>query len=365
MNIEVRAPQREQKSKLQIVDCDFHPKITHDQMRPFLSNQWWSYLQTYGNRSRHGYAKGYAYPKMTPQAARRDAWPPNGGLPASDLDFVRQQHLDFYGIEAAIMNPLSPTGQGDQNVELSIALASAANDAQLAHWSDPDPRLKSSVVVPYEDGIASAKEVRKRAGDKRFAQVFMLSRTGEAAGRKRYWPIYEAAVEAGLPVGIHAFGYSGWPMTSSGYPSFYIEEMTEHATAAQVMVTSFIMEGVFERYPELKVVLIECGFGWLPSLGWRLDKHWKRLKDEVPHLRKAPSEYIREHFWVTTQPMEETENPDHLIEVMNWIGMDRIMFSSDYPHWDFDDPRYAFRMHLTQQERAMIFRENARALYRL
>ncbi len=365
MNIEVRAPQREQTSKLQIIDCDFHPKITHDQMRPFLSNQWWSYLQTFGNRSRHGYAKGYAYPKMTPQAARRDAWPPNGGLPASDLDFVRQQHLDFYGIETAIMNPLSPTGQGDQNVELSIALASAANDAQLAHWSDPDPRLKSSVVVPYEDGVASAKEVRKRAGDKRFAQVFMLSRTGEAAGRKRYWPIYEAAVEAGLPVGIHAFGYSGWPMTSSGYPSFYIEEMTEHATAAQVMVTSFIMEGVFERYPELKVGLIECGFGWLPSLGWRLDKHWKRLKDEVPHLKKAPSEYIREHFWVTTQPMEETENPDHLIEVMNWIGMDRIMFSSDYPHWDFDDPFVSLPPSLTDAQRRMIYAANARGLYRL
>jgi predicted TIM-barrel fold metal-dependent hydrolase len=365
MNIEVRAPQREQKIKLQIVDCDFHPKITHDQMRPFLSNQWWSYLQTFGNRSRHGYAKGYAYPKMTPQAARRDAWPPNGGLPASDLDFVRQQHLDFYGIETAIMNPLSPTGQGDQNVELSIALASAANDAQLAHWSDPDPRLKSSVVVPYEDGVASAKEVRKRAGDTRFAQVFMLSRTGEAAGRKRYWPIYEAAVEAGLPVGIHAFGYSGWPMTSSGYPSFYIEEMTEHATAAQVMVTSFIMEGVFERYPELKVVLIECGFGWLPALGWRLDKHWKRLKDEVPHLKKAPSEYIREHFWVTAQPMEETENPDHLIEVMNWIGMDRIMFSSDYPHWDFDDPFVSLPPSLTDTQRRMIYAANARGLYRL
>ncbi len=99
-----------------------------------------------------------------------------------------------------------------------------------------------------------------------------------------------------------------------------------------------IMEGIFERLPELKVVLIECGFGWLPALGWRLDKHWKRLKDEVPHLKMAPSEYIKKHFWVTTQPMEETENPDHLLEVMNWIGMDRIMFSSDYPHWDFDDP---------------------------
>ena len=136
MNIEVRAKERSQKTKLDIVDCDFHPKLTLEQMRPFLSNQWWSYLQTYGNRQRHGYAKGYDYPKMTPQAARRDAWPPGGGLPASDLDFCREQHLDFYGISAAIMNPLSPTGQGDKNVELSVAMATAANEAQVAQWTD-------------------------------------------------------------------------------------------------------------------------------------------------------------------------------------------------------------------------------------
>ena len=58
MNIEVRQPQRAQKTKLDIVDCDFHPKLTLEQMRPFLRNQWWSYLQTYGNRSRHGYRQG-------------------------------------------------------------------------------------------------------------------------------------------------------------------------------------------------------------------------------------------------------------------------------------------------------------------
>ena len=62
------------------------------------------------------------------------------------------------------------------------------------------------------------------------------------------------------------------------------------------------------------------------------------MRDEVPHVKMPPSEYIREHFWVTTQPMEEAEDPEHLIDVMNWIGLDRIMFSSDYPHWDFDDP---------------------------
>ena len=193
----------------------------------------------------------------------------------------------------------------------------------------------------------------------------MLSRTSEAAGRRRYWPIYEAAVEAGLPVGIHVFGYSGWPMTNSGWPSFYIEEMTEHATSAQAMVTSMIMEGMFERLPELKIVLIESGFGWLPALGWRLDKHWKRLKDEVPHLKMAPSEYIKKHFWVTTQPMEETDEPEHLIDVMNWIGLDRIMFSSDYPHWDFDDPFVALPPAIGEEQQRMIYSGNARALYRL
>src|SRR5205085_3805263 len=98
----------------------------------------------------------------------------------------------------------------------------------------------------------------------------------------------------GFPVGIHVFGYAGWPLTNSGWPSFYIEEMTEHATGQQAVVASMIFEGVFEQFRDLKVVLIESGFGWLPALGWRLDKHWERMRDEVPHVKRPPSEYIRD-----------------------------------------------------------------------
>ena len=213
---------------------------------------------------------------------------------------MREQHLDHYGIEYGIMNPLQPSGQGDMNTELSAAMAFAINESQLERWHRREPRLKASVIVPYEDAEASRLEIRRRAGDRSFAQVMMLSRSSEALGRKRYWPIYEAAVEAGLPVGIHAFGYSGWAMTNGGWPSFYIEEVSEHATSAQAVVSSMVMEGLFERYRDLKVVLIECGFGWLPALGWRLDKHWKRMRDEVPHLtRRAvgsdPRAFLRLH----------------------------------------------------------------------
>jgi predicted TIM-barrel fold metal-dependent hydrolase len=110
--------------------------------------------------------------------------------------------------------------------------------------------------------------------------------------------------------------------------------------------------------------MIEAGFAWLPALGWRLDKLWKRLRDEVPHLRRAPSEYIRDHIWVSTQPMEETEQPEHLLDLMNWVGWDRFMFASDYPHWDFDDPLVALPPSLDDVRRAKIYSGNARALYR-
>ena len=98
-------------------------------------------------------------------------------------------------------------------------------------------------------------------------------------------------------------------------------------------------------------MLIEAGFAWIPALGWRLDQNWKRMKDEVPHLKRAPSEYLREHFWVSTQPMEEAEDPDHVIDVMEWIGWDKILFASDYPHWDFDDPFLALPPSLRENRR--------------
>ncbi len=109
------------------------------------------------------------------------------------------------------------------------------------------------MVVPYEDAAASVKEIELRApAIRNFAQVLLLSRTAEPLGQRRYWPIYEAAAAAGLPIGVHAFGYGGWPITTGGWGSFYLEEMVGHAQAQQALLISMIFEGVFERIPEFE-----------------------------------------------------------------------------------------------------------------
>ena len=81
---------------------------------------------------------------------------------------------------------------------------------------------------------------------------------------------------------------------------------------------------------------------------WRMDQHFERFRDEVPHLKRRPSEYVREHFWFTTQPIDEPDEARHLRSLIEWVGVDRLLFSSDYPHWDFDDPRFAFKTPLTR-----------------
>lgn len=358
------APGRPLAATQGLVDVDIHPRARsiHD-FDPYLSAEMRHRLHTYGTRARQGFVKGPPYFKSQPLASRRDAWTPEGGAPASDPAFTARQHLDFHGVDVGVLNPLQPSGQGDMNNPFSVAMAHAVNDWQLDTWVAADDRLRASVVVPYEDPQASAAEIRKRAGDPRFCQVLLMSRTSHPLGNPKYWPIFEAAEEAGLPVGIHAFGYSGWPMTNGGWPSFYIEEVSEHATSCQSLVNSMVIEGVFERYRKLRVVLIECGFGWLPSVAWRLDKLWPTLRCEVPHMKRAPSEQIREHIWVSTQPVEEPPRPEQLLDCMSWIGWDRILYASDYPHWDFDDPRYAIPSYIPEGHRAAIYGSNARRVY--
>ena len=367
MNIHVSTPpQVERKSRvgLAIADGDIHPRAKNAKsLHPYLAQRWRDHMDTYGMTLKHGYQAGPLYPKGNPDASRRDSYAPDGSPPGASLEFMREQLLDRYDVELGLLNAITPAPGNAQNPDLAVALASAMNDWQEAEWTSQESRLKASIVVPYEDAYASAKEIDKWAGHNDFAQILMMSRTAEPMGQRRYWPIFEAACRNDIPLGVHAFGYGGHPITSGGWPSYYIEEMSGHSQCCQALLASMVLEGVFEHFPTLKLVLIEAGFAWMPPLAWRLDKHAQKFKSELPHLTMRPSEYIKRNVWITTQPMEEPIKRKQLQDTMEWIGWDRLIFATDYPHWDFDDPEYALPIRLDDEKKAMFFRENARAVY--
>ena len=349
-----------------VIDCDIHPAPKGPMgVMPYLPERWQEHLKTFGSNYRQPFAVGMPYPRFG-DGNRMDAKLPDGGYGGSDLGFMQAQHLDANNIAYGILQPLSPNAQSQRNLAYAAALSTAVNDWQRDAWCVPDPRLKASLVVPQEDAEASVREIEARAGDGNFVQVSLCPRGIEPLGRKRYWPIFDAAVEAGLPIGLHVGGFGGMPPSGSGWFSYYLEDHHGNAESMQALVTSLVLEGVFEAFPTLKIVLIEGGFVWLPALSWRLDKHWKTLKGEVPHLRRAPSEYIRDHFWFTTQPIDEPQKPQHMRETIDWIGWDKILFSTDYPHWDYDDPKTSLnKIRMSEAERRMIFRGNAAKLYGL
>lgn len=354
--------QRRKKAATAVIDTDIHnAPASKDTLLKYLPERWHQHHRTIGMRGH----VGSAYPRTYKNAARRDAWPPSGAPPGGDLAFLREQLLDAWEMEYGILNPL--LGAGSQlNLEYGAALARAMNDWQIAEWLEPEPRLRGSIIIPYEDGDLSAEEIDRVAQYPGFVQILLVVRTQEPLGRRKYHKIYEAAARNNLPIGIHFGGAGGGPITGAGWPSHYIEDHGGMPQAFWAQVASYVFEGVFERFPTLKVVLIEGGFAWLPPLMWRLDQTWRRLRDEVPDVKKPPSEYIRQHMWVSTQPMEEPSKPHYFYELLEQLDMDdHLLFATDYPHWDFDAPDKAFPVKLDPVLHQKIMADNARKLYGL
>ncbi len=101
---------------------------------------------------------------------------------------------------------------------------------------------------------------------------------------------------------------------------------------------SMVTEGVFEKFPALKVVLYEGGLFWLPHIMWRFDKNWKAQRSETPWVKERPSAYILRHFYHTTYPLEASSQTE-LAEVLEMVKGERtLLFSSNYPNWELGDP---------------------------
>jgi predicted TIM-barrel fold metal-dependent hydrolase len=186
-------------------------------------------------------------------------------------------------------------------------------------------------------------------------------------GHRRYWPVYEALAELGLPLCLHP-GRAGviGSSTPVGRPATYLEWHTLLPIYYQSHLVSLLAEGVFEHFPPLRLVLCEGGIGWLPSLLWRMEKNFKSLRHSHPWMKRLPSEIVFDHVRLTTQPIEEPFDRDHLEQMFDMIQAHKtLLYSSDFPHWDFDPPMFAVKGKLPTELRRRVLYENAAELYGL
>ncbi len=155
------------------------------------------------------------------------------------------------------------------------------------------------------------------------------------------------------------------PPTGVGYPTYYIENRMARPQMAMAHAVSFIAEGVFEKYPTLKVLFDEVDQFWAVGLMWHMDADWKSLRDQTPWVKNLPSEYFRQHIRIGTQPMLEPENKEQFAQMLAMLHAEEtLVYSSDWPHWDWDDPATTFPK-LPEHLHKRVFAENAREMFGL
>lgn len=208
----------------------------------------------------------------------------------------------------------------------------ALNAYGLAHWTSGSSRLVP-VVTPFSAQEA-AEQVRGLAGSPAVGAV-ALPLSSQMLGMPGWDPLYEALVEADLPLVIHFSGvegsYAGAPPLA-GAP--HTNPLSRHILMPQLAesnIASLIFQGTFMRFPGLRVLFAGFGFRWLPSIMRRMDQEWRNFRSDMPWVRERPAVALLRHVWVGTHPIGEVPDGD------GWAGefekgtLDRLVFCSNSP----------------------------------
>lgn len=338
------------------IDCDLHPDTPPvAALLPHLSDHWADAMVERGIES----LETANYPPNAPLTVRPD----RRGLLGRGVAGLAGATLDAWGLSAGILNPL-PGVHLVFNQDMAVALARALNDWIAQEWLTRDSRVRASIVVPLQSVPDAVEEIERRAADPRFVQVLVPAMWEVPYGRRSLWPVWEAAAKHGLPLGIHAGSAFRHAPTSLGWPTYLAEDYAAQSLAFQSQVGSLITEGVFQAIPALKVVLIESGVTWLPSYLWRLGKFWRGVRSEVPWVAESPAEIARRHIRLTTTPFDAPEDPGLVSRVMDQLGSeDMLLFSSDWPHWQWEGQAPPLPPGLSPALMAKVTRDNPRATY--
>jgi uncharacterized protein len=351
-----------------VIDVDVHHVwATIDEFLPYLDPPWRDFVVASGRPIVTPAAMNYNLPDGSNK--RLDAESEDGARPGSDYETTRRQLLDGMGVDRCVLSFDLGLEAAFPNPYLAAALCRAANDWSIDRWLSRDSRLLAGLLVPTEQPDEAVREIQRLAGHPQIVEVLLVGNAiGRPFGHPLYHPIYAAAVEAGLPVSIHTGGdlIGRGRHTAGGNPESRLEQFVANDQPGMSHAVSFVTHAVFERFPTLRLLLKEHGFTWVPWLLWRLDRYHALLRRENPLVDRRPSRIFREHVMLSTQPFDHTVPREQMVALLESFGgmEDMLVFASDYPHWDNDDPRRLVGQ-LPEAWHERIFHDNAARLYGL
>jgi predicted TIM-barrel fold metal-dependent hydrolase len=285
-----------------------------------------------------------------------------GGLETNDIP-TRLKDMDKEGIDVSVLFPTSSFALNSfVERDYAVAYARAYNNF-IAEICKRTPRLKAVAMVPMQDPAEAVKEANRAVTKLGLASIAVATQgMKEHLGSKTYWPLYEEIQQLDVPFCVH--NRREGPAGERRFDSFIFMHTIGRPVETFIQFAGLIYGGVAERFPKLRIAFLECGVGWVPYWMERMDEEWeKRGKVEAPLCKKKPSEYIKHGNWFfAMEPEEET-----LPYVIERIGDNKILFASDYPHWDGIFPHVTAtirgRKDISDAAKAKILGDNANRFY--
>ena len=308
----------------------------------------------------------------------------------------RLEDMSADGIDQSVLYPTMLLGiQSEPDADFAEVQCLAYNDWVSDHVADSDGRLFAVAVLPQQDIERTAREIHRVAGKPGMVGVFI--RPNPTADWKPfsdpvYDPIWRAASDRGLPVGLHPFlaadlpgaciglrinrlGTSALPLpaddsmgvTITNFDNVYFTQAIANPFDMMNSMAFLLAGGVCERFPELRLIFLEANGGWLVPWLERLDHHAEVFSWDVPSLRMKPSDYFKRQCWISFDADESTLA---FTARSALCGADRIIWASDYPHPDAKFPGVTAELSesiesLSADDQRKIAGENAVALYHL
>lgn len=279
---------------------------------------------------------------------------------------LTKRWMDAMGIDLTILFPTMMLDLGfHPQVQVEVQLARAYNRWLADRLLAAEPRLRSMLYLPFNDPKACEQTIEEFGDRKGVIGFLVTSARINPVHDNAYMRTYAMLEERGLPLAFHG-NYSWGDSSFAKMNRFISVHSIGFVFYNMVHMVNWIMNGLPERFPKLKVMWIESGLAWLPFMIQRLDNEYQMRTSEAPALKKLPGDYIRDMFF-SSQPMERPSDQRILETTFRMINAEtQLMYSSDYPHWDFDLPSVIYDLpFLSETAKRNILGGNAARVFNL